>query len=226
MKTDLEIQSDVIDELKWESYIKSSDIGVSVHDGVVTLTGIVDSYSKKRLAESVAMRIDGVKGIAEDIIVRFDTDQKITDPEITQMIVKTLNWYNVVLQEKVIVKVEDGWVTLSGEVKWSYEKKAIERAIENNIGVKGITNLISIHPHVKMDINNIKGKIMSAFQRNACINANNIVISSIRNTIILRGLVESNAEKQEAERVAWNAPGVLLVDNRLEVAPLYIEKLN
>lgn len=217
MKTDLEIQNNVIEELKWESFLKSSDIGVSVIDGVVTLTGFVDSYSKIRLAESVVFRIVGVKAIAEDIIVRFDKDEKISDAEIAEAVANVLKFQTHSNRENIKVKVEDGWVTLTGEVNLFYEKKTIRKLIENIKGVKAISNQLIITTKASFDPKKIKSAIMAAFHRSATIEANSIIVSGLKNKVILRGVVHSNAEKQEAERVAWNAPGILEVDNRLEV---------
>jgi osmotically-inducible protein OsmY len=226
MKTDLEIQRDVIEELQLESYIKSSDIGVSVKDGVVTLTGFVDSFSKKRLAESIVFRVEGVKAVAEDIIVRFDTDEKVTDPEIAQLVVKAIQFQNNLPEEHVKVKVENGWVTITGDVDWNFEKTNVNMAIKNIPGVKGLTNSVNVTMKSKMNISTIKWEINSAFHKNALIDANSIVISGVRNKIILRGLVRSNVEKEVAERIAAQSRGVLLVDNRLKVVAPRLEGLN
>lgn len=217
MKTDLEIQKDVMEELKWESFIKSSDIGVSVSNGVVTLSGFVDTFSKKRLAENVALRVGGVKAVAEDIVVKFSTDNKITDTDIAQAVLNALRWNSIIPEEKIKVKVEDGWVTTKGEVDWTFEKSAIRLAIENIIGVKGLSNLVTINPKVKVSVPDIKGKITAAFHRNATLDANNIVVGGVGSKVILRGTVRSYAEKQDAEHAAWNAPGITEIENRLEV---------
>lgn len=226
MKTDLEIQKSVIDELRLETYIESSDIGVSVKGGVVTLTGFVDSYSKKRLAETIVFRIEGVRVIADEIIVRFDTDQKITDTEIAQTILKALKRQNGISMEKIKVKIDEGWVTLTGEIDWEIEKMHVSKTIESIAGIKGVNNLIGINPNAKMNIVKIKRNITDAFNQDASIDANNIVVSGIRNTVILRGLVRSNEEKQEAEKIALNSEGVLNVDNRLSVSIPIHQSLN
>jgi osmotically-inducible protein OsmY len=215
MRTDLELQKDVIEELKWESSIKASDIGVSVTNGVVTLSGHVDSFTKKKAAENAALRVAGVSAVAEDIVVRIGATDKKSDTEVAQAIITAIRWNNIIDENKIKVKVESGWVTLEGEVEWSFEKNAIEHTVENLIGVRGVSNLITISS--KLKTNDIKQKITAAFHRSATLDANNIIVDSIGNTVILRGVVRSYAEKQDALRVAWNAPGVTKVDNKLIV---------
>ena len=215
MRTDLELQKDVIEELKWESSIKASDIGVSVTNGVVTLSGHVDSFTKKKAAEKAALRVAGVSAVAEDIVVRLGATDKKSDTEVAQAIITAIRWNNIIDENKIKVKVESGWVTLEGEVEWSFEKNAIEHTVENLIGVRGVSNLITISS--KLKTNDIKQKITAAFHRSATLDANNIIVDSIGNTVILRGVVRSYAEKQDALRVAWNAPGVTKVDNKLIV---------
>jgi osmotically-inducible protein OsmY len=215
MRTDLELQKDVIEELKWESSIKASDIGVSVSNGVVTLSGYVDSFTKKKAAENAALRVAGVSAVAEDIVVRIGATDKKSDTEVAQAIITAIRWNNIIDENKIKVKVESGWVTLEGEVEWSFEKNAIEHTIENLIGVRGVSNLITISS--KLKTTDIKQKITAAFHRSATLDANNIIVDSVGNTVILRGVVRSYAEKQDALRVAWNAPGVTKVDNKLIV---------
>ena len=215
MRTDLELQKDVIEELKWESSIKASDIGVSVTNGVVTLSGHVDSFTKKKAAENAALRVAGVSAVAEDIVVRLGATDKKSDTEVAQAIITAIRWNNIIDENKIKVKVESGWVTLEGEVEWSFEKNAIEHTVENLIGVRGVSNLITISS--KLKTNDIKQKITAAFHRSATLDANNIIVDSVGNTVILRGVVRSYAEKQDALRVAWNAPGVTKVDNKLIV---------
>ena len=215
MRTDLELQKDVIEELKWESSIKASDIGVSVTNGVVTLSGYVDSFTKKKAAENAALRVAGVSAVAEDIVVRLGATDKKSDTEVAQAIITAIRWNNIIDENKIKVKVESGWVTLEGEVEWSFEKNAIEHTIENLIGVRGVSNLITISS--KLKTTDIKQKITAAFHRSATLDANNIIVDSVGNTVILRGVVRSYAEKQDALRVAWNAPGVTKVDNKLIV---------
>ena len=217
MKTDLEIQKDVIDELKWESYIKSSDIGVAVSNGVVTLSGTVDLFSKKKSIENAAYRVAGVRAVAEDIKVQFGPTFVKSDTEIAQAVLNGLKWHSIIPQDKIKIKVEDGWVTTTGEVEWMYEKNAVKNAIENIIGVKGVSNLITLKLRDRVDTSDVKRKIEDSFKRNATIDADNIFIESINNKVVLKGTVRSYAEKRDAEHAAWNARGVTIVENNLEV---------
>lgn len=217
MKTDLELQKDVIEELKWESFINSSEIGVSVKDGVVTLSGSVDSYNKKRIAEQAAMRVLGVKAVAEDITVKLGSSFTKTDAEIAQAALNALKWHSSIDEDRIKLKVDNGWVTIEGSVDWTFEKNAIRMAIENLTGVKGISNLVLISPKVNVNANEVKQKISAAFHRSATIDADNIIISNIGNKVILSGSVRSYAEKQDAERAVWNLPGIVSIENNLEV---------
>lgn len=217
MKTDLELQKNIMEELKWQPFLKSSDIGISVNNGIVTLNGFVDSYSKKRLAESVVLRMKGVKAVAEEIIVRFDTDIKNSDTEIADAAISSLKSNSLIPQDKIKITVEDGWITTKGEVEWLFEKEAIRPALENILGVKGVSNLVTVYPKVTVNVNEIKKKISAAFHRSATIDSNNIVVEIIANKIIISGIVQSYAEKLDAEHAAWNAPGVTFVENNLEV---------
>ena len=217
MKTDLELQKDIMEELKWQPLLKSSDIGIYVNDGIVTLNGFVDSYSKKRLAESVVFRMKGVKAVAEEITVRFDTDIKNSDTEIAEASIIALKTNSLIPQDKIKITVEDGWITTKGEVEWLYEKEAVRQALENILGVRGVSNLVTIYPKVTFNVNEIKKKISAAFHRSATIDSNNIVIEVVANKVIISGIVQSYAEKLDAEHSAWNAPGVTVVENNLEV---------
>jgi osmotically-inducible protein OsmY len=217
MKTDLEIQNDVIDELKWETYLKASDIGVSVKNGIVTLSGMVDLYSKKRAAEQAAYRVDGVQAVAEDIIVKFGPTFKKTDSEIAEAVINAMKWHSIIPEDKIKIKVEDGWVTVTGDVEWTYEKNAVKYAIENLSGVKGINNMIAIKPKMNVNTATVKQKIEEAFRRNATIDSDNIFVENKGNKIVLKGIVRSYAEKNDAEHASWNAPGVTEVENKLEV---------
>ena len=213
MKTDAEIQKDVMDELKWEPFLNASEIGVAVKNAVVTLSGTVDTYSKKEEAENAAKRVSGVKAVAEDIEVKpFATSMK-NDTEIARMIADSLKWHSAVQEEKIKVKVEDGWVTLEGEVEWEYQKDAARNAIKNLSSVKGISNLITVKPSVTAK--DIKQKIALAFHRSATIDAGKIEIDIIGNKAILSGKVRSWAEKKDAENAAWKAQGITSIENKL-----------
>lgn len=222
MKTDAEIQKNVMEELKWESAIHSSDIGVAVKNGVVTLSGTVDTYMEKKAAEKATLKVAGVKGIAEDIEIKLTYRDQKTDAELAQAVVNSLKWNVLVPDDKIKIKVENAWVTAEGMVDWAYEKNAVRDAISGIVGVKGISNLVKVTPKINPD--DVKKKISAAFERSASIDANSIRIEDIGNKVILTGKVRSYAEKREAERVAWNAPGVAAVENNIEVKlPSYAE---
>jgi osmotically-inducible protein OsmY len=211
VKTDEEIQKDVLAELKWDARIQPNEIGVSVKDGIVTLTGWVDSYLKKWSAEDVAHRVDGVKGIANDIEVKLATER--TDPDIAAAAVHALEWDAFVPSDKVQVTVSKGWVTLRGEVEWQYQREDAERVVRRLAGVKGVTNLITVKPRVTAS--ELKKKIEDALVRNAEIDANKITVEVRGSKAILKGTVRAWAEREEAERVAWSAPGITEVENRI-----------
>lgn len=224
MKTDVQIQKDVMDELRWEPALDSAEIGVSVKDGVVTLSGIVDTYLKKVSAEKAAKKVAGVKAVAEDIQVGISPSYRKTDAEIAEAVLKALKWSTAIKEEKVKIKVEDGNVKLEGEVDWAYQKNNIQIVVQNLSGVRTVTNLITLKPLIMAD--DIQQKIKAAFQRNANIDAENITVSTLSNTVTLRGKVRSLAEKEDAESVAWAAKGVNRVENYLEVeTPEYAYEL-
>lgn len=215
MKTDAQIQKDVMDQLKWEPYLTASEIGVAVKNGVVTLSGQVSSYSKKIAAENAAKKIKGVKAIAEDIQIGVSAMKDRTDTEVATAVLNALKWHTGVQDEKVKIKVENGIVKLEGEVDWEYQKSNAKTAIENLSGVRSVINLISVKPRVTSA--NIEQKISSAFHRSATIDSDRIVVDVQGSRVILKGSVRSYAEKEDAEDAAWAAPGVTAVDNRIEI---------
>jgi len=215
MKTDIQIQKDVMDELKWQPFLNSSEIGVAVKNGIVTLSGIVDSYSKKLNAEKAAKKVAGVKAIAEDIQIGVSPAYRKTDAEIAEAVYNALKWHSAVPEEKVRIKVEDGVVTLEGELEWEYQRVNARTAIQNLAGVRSVTNLITIKP--KLNPFELEQKITDAFRRNATIDANKVTVNTIGNKVILSGKVRSFAESEDAEDVAWAAPGVYHVENKLAI---------
>ena len=215
MKTDLEIQKDVLAELKWEPFITASEIGVAVKNGVVTLSGIVDSYLKKTTAEKATKRVSGVKAVAEDIIVKSIGSLVKTDTEIAQAALSALKWNSAINEEKIKIKVEDAVVTLDGEVDWEFQKISAQRQIEDMIGVRRIVNNVTVKTSIPAK--DIKQKIADAFHRSATIDSEKIHIETTGSKIILKGTVRSWAEKNDAENAAWSAPGVNKVDNQLEI---------
>jgi len=216
MKTDVEIRDDVLDELAWQPNVDETEVGVIVKDGIVTLTGTVDSYTKKRAAEEAVKKVKGVKAVAEDIEVKFGSSFKKTDVEIAKAAVSSIEWNASVPNDKVMVKVDDGWINLTGEVQWSYQKKSAKRAVEHLMGVRGVTNLVTLKQTVKPT--DIKDRIKKAFERSADLEAKNIMVTVDGHKVKLKGKVHSLAEKDEARKAAYYAPGVYEVDNELEVS--------
>ena len=211
--TDEEIQKDVLAELKWDAQVQPNEIGVSVKDGVVMLTGWVDSYLKKWAAEDAAHRVGGVKAVANDIEVKVFSER--TDADIAEAAIRALQWDASVPADKIQVTVSKGWVTLKGEVNWNFEKQDAERVVRRLTGVKGVSNLITVKPSTTPS--ELKKRIEDALVRNAKVDANKITVEVQGSKAILKGTVRAWVEKEEAERVAWLAPGVTSVENRITV---------
>lgn len=211
MKNNAELQKDVQDAIKWEPLLNTAEIDVTVKDGVVTLTGTVDSYSKKSEAEDTVKNVAGVKSIIEKIEIKFSSDWvKKDDNEIATEVENALKW-----TDKVNVKVEKGWVTLEGELERNYQKEAAKNAVKNLLGVTGVINNIKIKSETQGEIE--RKDIESALRRNWSIRAKDIEVKVLGHKVTLNGTVNSWYQKDEAARIAWNAPGVWTVDNELVV---------
>jgi osmotically-inducible protein OsmY len=216
-RTDEDIQRDVLAELRFEPRIAPNEVGVIVKDGIVTLTGWVDSYLKKWAAEEAALRVRGVKAVANDIEVRLPSSSERTDTDIAAAAVRALQWDAIVPADRIELTVSKGWVTLKGEVEWQFQKEDAERVVRRLQGVRGVTNLIVVKPRVTAS--ELKEKIEKALVRSAEIDAGRITVEVQGTKAILKGTVRAWAEREEAERAAWSAPGITSVENRITIAP-------
>lgn len=215
MKSDNKIQQDVMEELQWEPSVENANIGVAVKDGIVTLSGFVSTYTSKLAAEEAARRVAGVRGLAEEIEVRFTSDPKTADPEIASRIADVFDWSPTIPHSTIDVKVEKGWVTLSGTVDWHYYREAAREAAARINGVKGVTNLITVKKSPSgIDV---RERIVAAFKRASDIDASTINVMVDGDKVKLSGKVHSRHERKIAERAAWAAPGVNRIEDNIMV---------
>ncbi|MEV1330629.1 BON domain-containing protein [Micromonospora costi] len=218
-RTDQDIQSDVLDELTWEPRVRPHEIGVSVSEGVVTLSGRVDSYAKKWAAERAAHRVTRVRAVANDLTVQLPGGAERADPDIAAAVGHALEWDAFVPVEQVQATVSGGWVTLHGEVEWEYQRRAAERSVSRLAGVRGVSNGLTVRPSTRPDTAGLARRIVDALARNRATEAERVTVRVHGDTVLLSGLVHSMPERAEVERIAWSAPGIREVQNRIAVAP-------
>jgi osmotically-inducible protein OsmY len=215
MYTDTTLQKNVIEELAWDPALSATEIGVAAKDRVVTLSGKVHTYAQKYAAEKAVHRVAGVRAVADDLEVHLLPEHQRSDTEIAHAVLAAFAWNVAIPEDKIQIDVEDGWVTLRGNVDWDYQRRAAENAIRLLTGVRGVSNIIAVMPHVS--IGDVKGKIESAFRRHAELDAKQIHVSAGDGQVTLRGTVRSWAERNDAERAAWAAPGVRQVEDLITI---------
>jgi osmotically-inducible protein OsmY len=216
MRTDSELRIDVTSELNWDPSIRDENIATGVKEGVVTLAGIVDTYAQRYAAERAVERVHGVKAIVNDLTVKLPGALERSDADIAHAAVNALRWHIEVPDERIQVKVANGWVTLEGEVDRYFQKEAAERAVRYLMGVKGVANLIALRATPTPA--DIKQRIRAGIKRHAELDAEQITVETSGSRITLRGTVRSVVERRDAERAVWNAPGVTTVDNDIRVS--------
>lgn len=215
MKTDIQLQKDILDELAWDPAVNATDVGVIVKDGVVTLTGHLTNYAEKYAAERAAQRVSGIKALAVEIEVRLSPSYKRSDSDIAAVAQRALDDNVAVPPNCIQPKVENGWITLNGEVEWDYQRKAAERSVRDLFGVVGITNLVKIKSKVTPDY--VEKNIHDALVRQAEQEAKQVQVKVEGSCVTLHGKVHSWSERRAVQGAAWSAPGVSTVVNELKV---------
>jgi osmotically-inducible protein OsmY len=210
---DKALRQDVISELDFDPSFDAETIGVAVEGGVVTLTGHVSSYAEKIAAERATQRVKGVRAIAQEIVVRYPEDKKTADDQIAERAVSIMTWDARIPAEDVMVKVQQGWVTLSGEVHWHFQREAAESSVRRLSGVVGVTNEIRVRPNTRPE--DVRSRIVDALERNAELEADSINVLVQGDKVTLEGKVKAWYEREVAERAAWSVPGVAVVEDHL-----------
>lgn len=216
MTSDKNLHQSVVEALEWEPSIRHNDIATAVRDGVVTLSGFVDSYAEKVKAERLVERLNGVRAVADELKVKVPTSMQRSDTDIAHEVVRAFRWNTQVPDERVKAKVENGWVTLEGDVEWFYQTTAAQAAVRYLTGVRGVTNLLRVKPP-KVSTFEVSQKIRNALRRTAEFDADRITVEALDGHVTLKGHVRSYAERRDAEYAAWSAPGVTEVDDRIIV---------
>ena len=215
MKTDAQLRDDIQAELAWDPSFKASDVGVTVKDGVVTLSGHLASFAEKYAVERAVQRVHGVKAVAVEITVKVPFDHERTDADIAQAAERALEWNVLVPDDRIHPMVEKGWITLNGEVEWEYQRRAAESAVRTLMGVRGVSNLVNVTPKVRPA--DVEKKIHEALSRQADREARKLSISVDGSHVTLRGTVHSWTERDAVQGAAWATPGVTVVVNDLVV---------
>ena len=215
-KADSQLQHEVNDELRFDPSIGGTELGVAARDGVITLSGTTTSYANKYAAIRAAERVHGVRVVADDILVAIPNSTKRTDTDIAHSVATMLKWNVTIPEDKVKARVQDGWVTLDGQVEWQFERTAAERSVRTLRGVVGVTNLIAVKNEASAT--EVKQRIESALKRHAEVDSKNIAVEAVQGVVTLRGKVHSWAEREQVERAAWSAPGVLQVKDEMLIS--------
>lgn len=213
--TDKTLHQAILDEFEWDPSFNAAHIGVVVEDGIVTLTGHVESYAEKVAVERAAKRVAGVRGVAQEVEVRYPSDKKTADDQIAKRALDILSWNTTIPKDRILVSVQKGWVSLSGQVDWWYQRADAENAVRRLSGVMGVANAITVKP--KIQATDVKSRIEKALKRNAEVEANGIRVSVSGSKVTLEGKVKAWYERDLAERTAWSAPGVTAVEDRISI---------